>query len=90
VPSNIVAGMFGIHREEYFETETAAEREPVQVDFGQREATIPPPSGYAGGAGSVPPAGAAAAAGPAPEAAAPSPEQAPPVPPQQGEPPAQP
>ncbi|MDU0313503.1 LemA family protein [Phycicoccus sp. M110.8] len=96
VPSNVVAGMFGVHREEYFETETAAEREPVQVDFGQREATIPPPSGYAGGAGAgagagaVPPAGAAAAAGPAPEAAAPSPEQAPPVPPQQGEPPAQP
>ncbi|MDR6863037.1 LemA family protein [Phycicoccus sp. 3266] len=87
VPSNIVAGMFGVHREEYFETQTAAEREPVQVDFGQREATIPPPSGYAGGAG------AAAAAGPAPEGAIPSPEQAPQPPqspPQQGEPPAQP
>ena len=87
VPSNIVAGMFGVHREEYFETQTAAEREPVQVDFGQREATIPPPSGYAGGAG------AAAAAGPAPEGTIPSPEQAPQPPqspPQQGEPPAQP
>ena len=87
VPSNIVAGMFGVHREEYFETQTAAEREPVQVDFGQREATIPPPSGYAGGAG------AAAAAGPAPEGTLPAPEQAPQPPqspPQQGEPPAQP
>ena len=87
VPSNIVAGMFGVHREEYFETQTAAEREPVQVDFGQREATIPPPSGYAGAAG------AAAAAGPAPEGTIPSPEQAPQPPqspPQQGEPPAQP
>jgi LemA protein len=67
VPSNIVAGMFNIGRAEYFEAE-GAEREPVQVDFGQREATIPPPSGYAGGTqsgsegsadpsrGSVPPA----------------------------------
>jgi LemA protein len=67
VPSNIVAGMFNIGRAEYFEAE-GAEREPVQVDFGQREATIPPPSGYAGGSqsgsegsadpsrGSVPPA----------------------------------
>src|SRR5689334_17706980 len=43
VPSNIVAGMFGVHRAEYFETETAAERQPVQVDFGQRRATTRPP-----------------------------------------------
>ncbi len=49
VPSNVVAGMFNIGRAEYFEAE-GAEREPVQVDFGQREATIPPPAGYAGGA----------------------------------------
>jgi LemA protein len=48
VPSNVVAGMFGIQRAEYFEAE-GIEREPVRVDFGQREATIPPPSGYAGG-----------------------------------------
>ena len=48
VPSNIVAGMFNIGRTEYFEVE-GAEREPVRVDFGQRDATIPPPSGYAGG-----------------------------------------
>ena len=56
VPSNVVAGMFGIHRAEYFEAE-GAEREPVRVDFGQREATIPPPSGYAGGAAPSAPAG---------------------------------
>jgi LemA protein len=49
VPSNLVAGMFSIHREEYFEVE-GAERDAVKVDFGQREATIPPPSGYAAGA----------------------------------------
>ena len=48
VPSNIVAGMFGIGRAEYFEAE-GAERDVVKVDFGQRDATIPPPSGYAGG-----------------------------------------
>jgi len=55
VPSNIVAGMFTIGRAEYFEAE-GAEREPVRVDFGQREATIPPPSGYAGGAAPSAPA----------------------------------
>jgi LemA protein len=49
VPSNVVAGMFGIHREEYFEVE-GEERDAVKVDFGQRDATIPPPSGYAPGA----------------------------------------
>jgi LemA protein len=49
VPSNIVAGMFGIHREEYFEVQ-GEERDAVKVDFGQRDATIPPPSGYAPGA----------------------------------------
>jgi LemA protein len=48
VPSNFVASLGGIHREEYFEAE-GQEREPVRVDFGQREATIPPPSGYAAG-----------------------------------------
>jgi len=56
VPSNMVAGVFNIERAEYFEVE-GEEREPVRVDFGQREATIPPPSGYAGG---TPPGGPAA------------------------------
>ena len=59
VPSNMVAGMFNIGRAEYFEVE-GAEREAVRVDFGQREATIPPPSGYAGG-----PASGGYAGGPA-------------------------
>ena len=33
VPSNIVASMFGFQRAEFFEIETAAEREPVKVQF---------------------------------------------------------
>jgi LemA protein len=45
VPSNIIAGMFNIGRAEYFEAE-GEQREPVRVDFGQRDATIPPPSSY--------------------------------------------
>ena len=60
VPSNIVAGMFSIGRAEYFEVE-GEERDPVKVDFGQRDATIPPPSGYAGGT----PAGEPASPAPA-------------------------
>ena len=59
VPSNVVANLFHIVRAEYFETQ-GEEREPVKVDFGQREATIPPPSGYAGGT----PAGSPTAASP--------------------------
>ncbi|TPG17377.1 LemA family protein [Pedococcus bigeumensis] len=90
VPSNIVAGLFNIDRAEYFEVE-GEERDPVKVDFGQRDATIPPPSGYAGGTpagapSSAPPAEPAApspaeatAAGPAPTGAAPAPEAAPSV-----------
>jgi LemA protein len=70
VPSNMVAGMFNIGRAEYFEVE-GEERNPVRVDFGQREATIPPPSGYAGG---TPAGGPAAAPAPGPDA--------PPAPPQ--------
>jgi LemA protein len=92
VPSNIVAGLFNIDRAEYFEVE-GEERDPVKVDFGQRDATIPPPSGYAGGTpagapSSPPPAAPAApaaptaaeatAAGPAPTGAAPAPETTPP------------
>ena len=46
-PSNLVAGMFNIGREEYFEADEAS-RAPVQVDFGQRDATIPPPASYSG------------------------------------------
>ena len=45
VPSNVVAGMFSIKREEYFEVE-GLERETVKVDFGQSNAPIPPPKGY--------------------------------------------
>lgn len=45
VPSNVVAGMFSIKREEYFEVE-GLERDTVKVDFGQSNAPIPPPKGY--------------------------------------------
>ena len=47
VPSNIVAGLFNIDRAEYFEAQ-GEEREAVKVDFGQRDATIPPPGSYVG------------------------------------------
>ena len=76
VPSNIVAGMFSIGRAEYFEVE-GEERDPVKVDFGQRDATIPPPSGYAGGT----PAGEPASPAPA----SPSPVSPPPAVPSAGE-----
>ncbi|UCH30452.1 MAG: LemA family protein [Myxococcales bacterium] len=33
VPSNIVAGMFGFQRAEFFEVEDEAQREPVKVQF---------------------------------------------------------
>jgi LemA protein len=78
VPSNFVAGMAGIRRAEYFEVE-GEERNPVRVDFGQREATIPPPSGYAGGTPAGGPA-APPAGGPAAPPAGGS--DAPPAPPQ--------
>lgn len=45
VPTNFVAGMFGIKQAEYFEA-VGEQREAPKVDFGQRHATIPPPSGY--------------------------------------------
>lgn len=83
VPSNVVAGMFSIRREEYFEAE-GAERDAVRVDFGQRETTIPPPSGYAGGTAAGAPA--------APPAHPSTPSQGPPAggqPPAPGQPPAQ-
>jgi LemA protein len=56
VPTNIVANLFKIERAEYFEA-VGEQREAPRVDFGQRDATIPPPSGYqqAPGAGSAAP-----------------------------------
>jgi LemA protein len=48
VPSNIIAGVFNVDRAEYFEA-VGEQREAPRVDFGQREAVIPPPSAYAGG-----------------------------------------
>ena len=56
VPSNIIAGIFNVERAEYFEA-VGEQRQAPRVDFGQREAVIPPPSGYAGGSGSAPGAG---------------------------------
>jgi LemA protein len=48
-PSNILAGMFGFHRADYFEVEDAAQREAPQVSFG-------------GGSGPAPSVGSAPAA----------------------------
>lgn len=45
VPTNIVANLFNIERAEYFEA-VGEQREAPKVDFGQRDATIPPPSAY--------------------------------------------
>lgn len=47
VPSNIIAGIFSIGRAEYFEA-VGEQREAPKVDFGQRDADIPPPSSYTG------------------------------------------
>jgi LemA protein len=69
VPTNIIAGMFGIERAEYFEA-VGEQREAPRVDFGQRDASIPPPSGYrtdgaSGGPGAPPTSqGPAGSAGP--------------------------
>jgi len=57
VPSNIIAGIFNVERAEYFEA-VGEERQAPRVDFGQRDAVIPPPSSYAGGAPSAPAPGA--------------------------------
>lgn len=46
IPTNMVAGMAGVAKEQYFEVE-GSERDPVRVDFGQRQ-DIPPPGSYAG------------------------------------------
>jgi LemA protein len=66
VPSNIVAGMFNFARAEYFEVE-GEERDPVKVDFGQRESTIPPPSSYTGSDAPVTPAPQQVAPAPQPQ-----------------------
>ncbi|WP_404350570.1 LemA family protein [Phycicoccus jejuensis] len=68
VPTNIVANLFHIERAEYFEA-VGEQREAPKVDFGQREATIPPPSGYTGG----PASGASDAAAPQPGPGTPPP-----------------
>ncbi len=47
VPTNFVAGIFGIKTAEYFEA-VGEQREAPKVDFGQRDATIPPPQSYVG------------------------------------------
>ncbi len=76
VPSNIVAGLFSIGREEYFEA-VGEQREAPRVDFGQRDAVIPPPTSYAAGpsatgvAPAVPPAAPPGQAPVAPSASAP-------------------
>jgi LemA protein len=74
VPSNVVAGLFNIDRAEYFEA-VGEQREAPRVDFGQRDAVIPPPSGYAGGASS----GAAARDTPSPASGAPQDTPPPPA-----------
>ena len=79
VPSNIIAGLFNVGRAEYFEA-VGEQREAPRVDFGQRDAVIPPPSGYAGAAPSAAAAPAAPAAPPASEPVPPAP-QAPTPPP---------
>jgi LemA protein len=65
VPSNIIAGVFTVERAEYFEA-VGEEREAPRVDFGQRDAVIPPPSGYAGAPDAGTPSSPAATA-PAPQ-----------------------
>ena len=64
VPSNIIAGLFNIDRAEYFEA-VGEQREAPRVDFGQREAVIPPPSSYAPGSAAAAEAPASAPGHPA-------------------------
>ena len=54
VPTNIVAGLFGIRREEYFEVE-GQEREAVRVDFGTGDETPVPERSTPPASGPVPP-----------------------------------
>ena len=67
VPTNIVANLFHIERAEYFEA-VGEQREAPRVDFGQRDATIPPPSGYQQAPGAAAPEGGAAPPAGAPPA----------------------
>ena len=60
VPNNIIAGLFNIGRAEYFEA-VGEQREAPRVDFGQRDAVIPPPASYAAGSAPAAPAPAAPA-----------------------------
>ena len=78
VPTNFIAGMFGIKTAEYFEA-VGEQREAPKVDFGQRDATIPPPGSYVGT--DVPPAQppAAPAASAAPQAQSQPPSEQPPA-----------
>ena len=70
VPSNVIAGLFNIDRAEYFEA-VGEQREAPRVDFGQRDAVIPPPSSYAGGGPASPAPGSAAPQDTPPASAAP-------------------
>lgn len=78
IPSNIIAGLAQVKREEYFEAE-GAERDPVKVDFGQRDASIPPPSGYAAGTEAAVPAAPPVVAPESPPATPPAPPAQPPT-----------
>ncbi|MDT0212922.1 LemA family protein [Rothia sp. ARF10] len=80
VPTNFIAGMFGIRQAEYFEA-VGEQREAPKVDFGQREATIPPPSGYAPSApsASTPPGPQSPAQTPAAPETTPTVEQTQPI-----------
>ena len=80
VPTNFIAGMFGIKQAEYFEA-VGEQREAPKVDFGQRDATIPPPSGYAPTApsASTPPGQQSPAQTPATPEATPTVEQTQPI-----------
>ena len=89
VPSNIIAGVFNVGRAEYFEA-VGEQREAPRVDFGQRDAVIPPPTSYAAGSAApgpppaarpVPPL-ATPAAPPPPPAAPPASPAPPPAPPE--------
>jgi len=80
VPTNFIANMFGIKQAEYFEA-VGEQREAPRVDFGQRDATIPPPSGYAPSApsASTPPSPQSPVQTPAAPEATPTVEQTQPI-----------
>ncbi|NHA68886.1 LemA family protein [Phycicoccus flavus] len=58
VPSNLVAGMAGVRRAEYFEAEEASRTAP-RVDFGSGGETTTPPGTYRGAEPPTPPGGPA-------------------------------